>query len=122
MWINGPGSDHERMSDMQTQIPAVPVLFPLVSVLLLAAWLRLRDRLLPAGAAVLYLAAVIGVTLLPLQIATGRYANQLPWYEKGNIIPLLGFLAWRLLGRFAPAPAAATVPRGAVGDNWAGWT
>ncbi|WP_430782928.1 VanZ family protein [Actinoplanes sp. G11-F43] len=77
------------MPDLQTEIPAVPVLVPLAAVLLLAAWLTMRDRLLPAVAGALYLTGVVAVTLLPLQIATGLYANQVPWYEKASYIPII---------------------------------
>jgi glycopeptide antibiotics resistance protein len=77
------------MSDLQTEIPAVPVMIPLVAVLMLTAWLKRRDRLLAAWAAAFYLAGVIGVTLLPLQIATGVYANGTDWDGKANVIPLL---------------------------------
>ncbi|GAA1581947.1 VanZ family protein [Actinoplanes couchii] len=80
------------MPEMQTEIPALPVLVPLTAVLLLAAWLRFRGdrpRLLPALAGALYLPAVVGVTLLPLQIATGIYANQVAWYQKASYLPII---------------------------------
>lgn len=77
------------MPDLQTEIPAVPVLVPLALVLLLLAWLTMRDRLLPAVAGALYLTGVVAVTLLPLQTATGLYANQIPWYEKASLLPIV---------------------------------
>ncbi|MEU8242204.1 VanZ family protein [Actinoplanes missouriensis] len=80
------------MSGTQTQIPALPVLAPLAVILFAAVGWRLRrtpGRLLLGGAAVAYALAVVAVTLLPLQIATGDYANQIPWYEKGNWLPVI---------------------------------
>jgi hypothetical protein len=68
-----------------------------VAVLLMAGWilvLRRRGtltfrRLVIAGLASCYLAGVAAVTL-PLQIRTGDYGNLIPWYEKGNFVPLAG--------------------------------
>ncbi|MEU4558687.1 VanZ family protein [Actinoplanes sp. NPDC023936] len=80
------------MSGTQTQIPALPVLVPLAVMLFAAVGWRLRrtpGRLLLGAAAVAYALAVVAVTLLPLQIATGDYANQIPWYEKGNWLPVI---------------------------------
>ncbi|MFG1605259.1 VanZ family protein [Actinoplanes sp. NPDC049265] len=82
--------------NVQTEIPAIPVLLPLVAVLVTIGLLRLRKggRMTPARAmtvvaAAVYLAAVLRVTTLPLQIALGSYANRVPWYEKFAWIPVL---------------------------------
>jgi hypothetical protein len=46
-------------------------------------------RLLIAWLTSWYLAGVAAVTL-PLQIRTGDYSNLVPWYQKGNFVPLIG--------------------------------
>ncbi|MEU4692446.1 VanZ family protein [Actinoplanes sp. NPDC023714] len=77
---------------MQTEIPALPVLLPLAAVLFVVTWWRLRGdlgRLLIGWLSAAYGLAVLAVTFLPLQIATGDHANRIAWYEKGNWIPLL---------------------------------
>jgi hypothetical protein len=81
---------------MQTEIPAVAVLLPTGLMLMLGAWLVLRSRAAVSGPRLLtargmcwYVLGVVGVTLLPLQIQLGRYANQVPWYTKADIIPLV---------------------------------
>ena len=81
---------------MQFEIPAVPVLLPLwvSSVVVAAIWLQ-RRRLISPGRmvtvllAATYGAAVLALTLLPLPVATGVYANKIAWYEKLNLIPVL---------------------------------
>ena len=81
---------------MQFEVPAVPVLLPLwaMSVVVVLGWLQWR-RLMSSGRAVTllltttYVAAVLAVTLLPLQVQTGTYANQVVWYETLNLIPVL---------------------------------
>ena len=80
------------MSGIQTQIPALPVLVPLAAVLFVVTWWRLRadlGRLLIGWLFAAYGLAVLAVTFLPLQIATGDYANRIAWYEKGNWVPVL---------------------------------
>jgi glycopeptide antibiotics resistance protein len=82
--------------NVQTEIPAALILMPLVVILIVVGftWLRRTGRLTPArgvtvAAAAVYLAGVLNVTTLPLHIALGVYANQIPWYEKLNVIPIL---------------------------------
>jgi glycopeptide antibiotics resistance protein len=89
MWAEVAGVDHGVMSGIQSEIPALPVLVTLTAALLLVTWWRYRHRLLLAWAWVGYAMAVLAVTLLPLQIATGDYANQVPWYETGNWLPVV---------------------------------
>jgi len=79
----------------QFEIPALPVLVPMAAGLVLAAWLMLRHhrmvtirRLITAWALCGYLVAVVAMTLLPLQVQLGSYANRAPWYEKANFIPI----------------------------------
>ncbi|WP_160166026.1 VanZ family protein [Actinoplanes sp. OR16] len=77
---------------MQTEIPALPVLLPLAAVLFVVTWWRLRTdlgRLLIGWLSAAYGLAVLAVTMLPLQIATGDHANRTAWYEKGNWLPVL---------------------------------
>ena len=40
-----------------------------------------------AGA--LYAAAVLAITLFPIAVARGRYADQTPWWDKVNPVPLI---------------------------------
>ena len=77
------------------EVPAPPVLIPLTAVLMFAAWLILKrrgamtaQRLLTAWVLAWYLVAVTALTMLPLQVALGYYANQVPWYEKANLVPV----------------------------------
>jgi len=80
----------------QFEVPAPPVLVPMAAGLMFAAWLILRHRrtvtprrLITAWALCGYLVAVMAMTLLPLQVQLGSYANRTPWYEKANFIPIL---------------------------------
>ena len=82
--------------DTQFDVPAGPVLIPLAAVLMTDSWFVLRrrgvltgPRLVTAWAAILYLIGVLALTLLPLQVALGVHANQVPWYDKASFIPLL---------------------------------
>lgn len=68
----------------------VPALLPLLAIPLFGAALWLRHRGEPSfvrlGVTWLltwYTAAVISLTLLPMQIQTGDFANHVPWQEKG---------------------------------------
>lgn len=81
---------------MQLEIPAAPVLVPLWVIGVVVATVALRRRRLVSPGRMLtvllvatYAAAVLAVTLLPLQVATGVHGNQVAWYEKINFIPLL---------------------------------
>ena len=74
----------------------MPVLVTLwiSGVVLAIVWLqRRRDispgRVLTVVVAATYGAAVLALTLLPLQVATGVYANQAAWYEKLNLLPIV---------------------------------
>ncbi|MFI1422338.1 VanZ family protein [Streptomyces sp. NPDC020731] len=81
--------------DISFQVDSAPVLGPLL-VLFAAgtvvqvrrgAWDR-RRALLQLAAAV-YAAAVLSLTVFPLNVTWGEYANQTPWIEQINFIPLL---------------------------------
>ena len=81
---------------MQFEIPAAPVLAPLWIVVVVAAtaWLQRRQLVSPGRMTTVLLAAtygvaVLAVTLLPLQVATGVHGNQAAWYEKINLVPVL---------------------------------
>jgi glycopeptide antibiotics resistance protein len=63
----------------------VPALLPLLALPLLVLTLRRCRPVLPLALTYLviwYVAVVIAVTLLPLQIQTGDFANHVPWYDK----------------------------------------
>jgi glycopeptide antibiotics resistance protein len=79
-----------------SEIPALPVLGPLTVASMIASgiflWRRgslTVPRLLAAWVFCCYVAAVAAVTILPLQLELGVYANRAPWYEKANFIPVL---------------------------------
>ncbi|MDG9702911.1 VanZ family protein [Streptomyces sp. DH37] len=121
--------------DIRFQVDSAPVLGPLL--ILFAAWLAVRVRrgmwnrrhaLLQLTAAV-YAAAVLSLTVFPLNVTWGEYANQAPWIGQINFIPLLtaditivpnvimmvpaGFLL-PLLFRRADSPSRATLMTAAV--------
>ncbi|MEU8653560.1 VanZ family protein [Streptomyces sp. NPDC048737] len=81
--------------DIRFQVDSAPVLGPLL-VLFAAgtviqvkrgAWDR-RRGLLRLTAAV-YTAAVLSLTVFPLDVTWGEYANQAPWIGQINFVPLL---------------------------------
>ena len=84
------------MPDLYFHVPAAPVLLPLWGASMAAAvgWLA-RRRLLTRGRAVTvllgatYVVGVLALTLLPMQVRTGEYANLVAWYQKLNLIPIL---------------------------------
>ncbi|MEU6973072.1 VanZ family protein [Kitasatospora aureofaciens] len=41
------------------------------------------------AAACLYAAAVLSITLFPLEVTWGMYANQMPWWNQINFVPLV---------------------------------
>lgn len=81
---------------MQFEIPTGPVALVAAATLMTATFVLLwwrgtltGRRLATVWAACLYVTAVLCVTVLPLQVATGQYANTAPWYTKANFIPVL---------------------------------
>jgi glycopeptide antibiotics resistance protein len=84
------------MPSTQFVVSDTPVLLPLCAVWMVASWLRLRrrgvltpQRLVAAWAMGWYVAAVLAVTLFPLQIALGAYANKASILSMVNVIPVL---------------------------------
>ena len=81
------------MSDFHTTVPAAPVVLPLAAVAAAGTAFRLRRRsprlLTSALLIVAYLAAVVTVTLFPLEITFGRFANQTSWWSTVNWVPVL---------------------------------
>ncbi|MFF3503638.1 VanZ family protein [Streptomyces sp. NPDC003247] len=121
--------------DIRYQVESAPVLGPAL-VLFAAvtavqvwrgAW-NMRRALLQLAAAV-YAAAVLSLTIFPLDVTWGTYANQAPWYGQINFVPLLtaditivanvimmvpaGFLL-PLLSRHATSPKRAALMTAAV--------
>lgn len=79
-----------------SEVPALPVLLPLTAAAMLTTGIALRRRrmstprrLMTVWAFCWYVAAVLAVTILPLQLALGVYTNRAAWYEKANFIPIL---------------------------------
>ncbi|MFJ4619977.1 VanZ family protein [Streptomyces sp. NPDC088812] len=81
--------------DIRYHLDSAPVLGPAL-VLFAAgtavqvwrgAWNE-RRALLQLAAAV-YVAAVLSLTIFPLEVTWGVYANQAPWYGQINFVPLL---------------------------------
>ena len=84
------------MRNVMVVVPATPVLLPLWGVWMVASWLRLRHRavltplrLVTAWAMGCYLVMVLAVTLFPLQVAFGDYANHASLLSQANVIPLV---------------------------------
>ncbi|MGJ3560151.1 VanZ family protein [Streptomyces sp. INA 01156] len=81
--------------NIQFQVDSAPVLGPLLVLFAAStvvqvrrgAWNR-RRALLQLAAAV-YVAAVLSLTIFPLNVTWGEYANQAPWISQINFIPLL---------------------------------
>jgi glycopeptide antibiotics resistance protein len=77
-------------------VPAMPVLLPLCGVWMVASWLRLRRRavltplrLVTAWVMGWFVMMMLAVTLFPLQVALGDYANRASMLSKANLIPLV---------------------------------
>lgn len=80
-----------------TSIPAAPIVVPLVIIGAVAlarvarragsplSWARVTT----IAAATLYAAAVVLLTVLPLQVQTGEYGNHASWTGKLQLIPVL---------------------------------
>ena len=81
------------MNDFHTTVSAAPVGLPLAAAAAAITFHRMRHRgarvLVPSLAAVAYVAAVVTVTLFPLEITFGRYASQTDWWSTLNWIPVL---------------------------------
>ncbi|MFJ4153031.1 VanZ family protein [Streptomyces galbus] len=83
--------------NIQFQVDASMVLGPLLALFACVAIIRMR-RGVPGwsgrhtvlrAATALYGAAVLSLTVFPLYVTWGQYANQSPWYNQVNFIPLL---------------------------------
>lgn len=78
-------------------IEATYVLGPAVVAFLGVAAVRLRQarpgwtglHVVLRAAACLYAAAVLSITVLPLRMTWGEYANQMPWWNQVNYVPLV---------------------------------
>ncbi len=84
------------MPDIQFDIPAALVLLPLLfsGLVIVVTRLQHHDRLTTGRLATVlaagtYTAALIALTLFPIRVALGGYANQVAWYHKINWIPIL---------------------------------
>ncbi|WP_299537828.1 VanZ family protein [uncultured Streptomyces sp.] len=81
--------------DIRFQVDSAPVLGPLLvlfaAVTVVQVWRgrwRKYHALLQLAAGV-YLSAVLSLTIFPLNVTWGVYANQAPWVGQINFIPLL---------------------------------
>ncbi|MFF5471869.1 VanZ family protein [Streptomyces achromogenes] len=78
-------------------IEATYVLGPALAVFLGVAAVRHRRarpgwtgrHVVLRTAACLYAAAVLSITVFPLEVTWGRYANQMPWTNQVNYVPLV---------------------------------
>ncbi|MFF8103326.1 VanZ family protein [Streptomyces sp. NPDC016640] len=116
--------------DIRFQVESTPVLGPLLVLFAAGTVVRVwrgawngRRALLQLAAAV-YVAAVLSLTVFPLNVTWGEYANQAPWIGQVNFIPLLtaditmvpnvlmmapaGFLL-PLVSRYATSPSRAAL-------------
>ncbi|MGW1818187.1 VanZ family protein [Streptomyces sp. NPDC002125] len=116
--------------DIRFQVDSAPVLGPVLVLFAVAVVVRVRrgrwsryHALLQLAAGV-YLSAVLSLTVFPLNVTWGMYANQASWVGQINFIPLLtadltfipnvmllvpaGFLL-PLLFRHADSPARAAL-------------
>ncbi|NJP99492.1 VanZ family protein [Streptomyces zingiberis] len=82
---------------MQFTVEASAVLLPALLVFLGLTLRRVRRPDHPwtgrhaalLAVAALYTAAVLAITVFPLEVTYGPYANQAPWYTQINVIPLI---------------------------------
>jgi glycopeptide antibiotics resistance protein len=81
--------------DIRFEVASTVVLGPLLVVFALITGVRVwRDawnvrRALLQMAVAVYAAAVLSVTVFPLNVTWGIYANQAPWYGQINPVPLI---------------------------------
>lgn len=114
------------MSDIMTEIPAAPVVWSVVAAEVLIVVVPLLRRRALSGARVatvaalgLYTAAVLSLTLFPMQVATGRYGNHAAWTSKINPIPLLTLDVHTLvLNILLMVPLGVLVPLFRRGATW----
>ncbi|WP_410537743.1 VanZ family protein [Streptomyces sp. KL2] len=85
------------MGDIDFEIGSTTVLGPLLAVYCLVLAVRAARRR-PGWAGrqavtrlvgALYLAGVLSITVFPVAVTYGTYANQVPWYEMVQPVPLL---------------------------------
>ncbi|WP_210494841.1 VanZ family protein [Patulibacter sp. SYSU D01012] len=82
------------MTDIRFSVPAPPVLAVVALGAAALAWRRLSglppaSRRVVTAACALYAAALVGATLLPLDVVIGRYASQSPWTSTLDLVPLV---------------------------------
>ncbi|MBB4765176.1 VanZ family protein [Amorphoplanes digitatis] len=82
------------MPPEQLTVPALPILIPLGTVLMVVSWVVLRrrgllttGRFVAASASGWYLVAVLGATMLPLRLAWGENAGE-PELYRIILVPL----------------------------------
>ncbi|KES09079.1 hypothetical protein BU52_03245 [Streptomyces toyocaensis] len=81
--------------DMRFQVDSAPVLGPALVLFATGTVIRVRRgvwdkrRGLLRLAAAVYVAAVLSLTVFPLNVTWGEYANQAPWIGQINFVPLL---------------------------------
>ncbi|GAA4962908.1 VanZ family protein [Streptomyces caelestis] len=81
--------------DIRFQVDSAPVLGPALVLFAAGTVIRVRrgvwdKRRGPlALAAAVYVAAVLSLTIFPLNVTWGEYANQAPWIGQINFVPLL---------------------------------
>ncbi|MFI8089735.1 VanZ family protein [Streptomyces sp. NPDC086080] len=81
--------------DIRFQVDSAPVLGPALVLFAAGTVIRVRRgvwdkrRGLLRLAAAVYLAAVLSLTVFPLNVTWGKYANQAPWIDQINFVPLL---------------------------------
>jgi glycopeptide antibiotics resistance protein len=57
-----------------------------------------------------YAAAVVSITIFPLAVTWGKYANQMPWYNQINFIPLITIDATAIPNVIMFIPLGALLP------------
>ncbi|MFC8373155.1 VanZ family protein [Streptomyces sp. NPDC057239] len=114
--------------DIRFQVDSAPVLGPALVLFAAVAVVRVRrgvwDRrqgLLRLAAAV-YVAAVLSLTVFPLNVTWGEYANQAPWIGQINFVPLLTADITMVPNVIMTVPAGFLLPllsRNATSASWA---
>lgn len=102
--------------DIRFEVASSLVLGPLLLLFALVtgvqvwrdAW-NVRRALLQMAAAV-YAAAVLSLTIFPLEVTWGMYANQAPWYGQLSFVPLIGADVTMLANVLLTVPAGFLFP------------